>query len=169
MGTCESVGCVSTKYKKAPNKTNIRIVQRPTNLDLDSSIDEYETKLKQSNLLANKVDNRLAEIGVYFVDTELIMRLGKDHKQTAVKNSRLDKWRDMITFGLDQESASQVFLKKPTRDYLQTIEFSSYAIVGLKNFYRVHPEKFRERLKKGPPPAYRWLAWRFMGERIVGK
>lgn len=80
MGTCESVGCVSTKYKKAPNKTNIRIVQRPTNLDLDSSIDEFETKLKQSNLLANKVDNRLAEIGVHFVDTELIMRLGKDHK-----------------------------------------------------------------------------------------
>ena len=41
--------------------------------------------------------------------------------------------------------------------------------MGLKNFYRHYPEKFRDRLRKGPPPAYRWLAWRFMGERILGK
>ena len=42
-------------------------------------------------------------------------------------------------------------------------------MVGLKNFYRHHPEKFRERLRKGPPAAYRWLAWKFMGNRILGK
>ena len=169
MGTCESIGCVSSKYKKAPSKTNIRIVQRPSNLDLDSSIDDFETKLEQSNLLAKKVDNKLAEIGVHFVNAELIMRLGRDHKQTAIKTSRLDKWQQMISFGLESESASKVFLREPTKDHLQSIQFSSYAIVGLKNFYRVYPEKFRDRLKKGPPPAYRWLAWRFMGERILSK
>lgn len=46
---------------------------------------------------------------------------------------------------------------------MSPIEFSSYAVVGLKNFYRHHPNKFRDRLRKGPPPPYRWLAWKFMG------
>ena len=118
MGTCESLGCVSSKYKKAPSKTNIRIVQRPSNLDLDSSIDDFESKLEKSNLLAKKVDNQIAEIGVYFVNAELIMRLGRDHKQTATKNSRLDKWQHMISFGLDSESSSKVFMREPSRDYL---------------------------------------------------
>ena len=81
----------------------------------------------------------------------------------------MTKWHRMIMYGLDSESASKVFLKTPSGDSLETIEFSSYAVVGLKNFYRHYPEKFRERLRKGPPPPYRWLAWRFMGSRILGK
>ena len=81
----------------------------------------------------------------------------------------MDKWRQMITYGLDADSASRVFLKTPTGNSLDTLEFSSRAIVGLKNFYNHHPEKFRERLRKGPPPAYRWLAWKFISSRILGK
>ena len=58
MGACESVGCASKKYAKPPRNTIKRIVSKPTNLDLDSSMDEYEVKLeRQSNLLAKKVDN----------------------------------------------------------------------------------------------------------------
>ena len=81
----------------------------------------------------------------------------------------MDKWKQMISYGLDSESASKVFLKTPTGDSMDTIEFSSYAIVGLKNFYRHHAEKLRDRIRKGPPPAYRWLAWRFIGSRVLGK
>lgn len=112
MGACESVGCASKKYAKPPRKSIERIVSRPTNLDLDSSMDEYEVKLeRQSNLLAKKVDNKDAEIGVYFINDELILRLRKSHQHTATKSSRLDKWREMVQFGLDSESAPQVFLK----------------------------------------------------------
>ena len=58
MGACESAGCASKKYAKPPRNTIKRIVSKPTNLDLDSSMDEYEVKLeRQSNLLAKKVDN----------------------------------------------------------------------------------------------------------------
>ena len=97
MGACESVGCASKKYAKPPRNTIKRIVSKPTNLDLDSSMDEYEVKLeRQSNLLAKKVDNEDAEIGVYFINDELILRLRKNHQHTATKSSRLDKWREMI-------------------------------------------------------------------------
>ena len=81
----------------------------------------------------------------------------------------MDKWRQMIQYGLDSESAKKVFLKPPSGNRLDPIEFSSYAIVGLKNFYRHYPEKFQDRLRKGPPPAYRWLAWRFMGSKFDGR
>ena len=47
MGACESVGCASKKYAKPPRKSIERIVSRPTNLDLDSSMDEYEVKLER--------------------------------------------------------------------------------------------------------------------------
>ena len=96
--------------------------------------------------------------------------LPKAFRTTALKKSRMDKWKQMITYGLDPENAGKVFLQKPaggaSGKALDTLEFSSYAIVGLKNFYRHYPEKFRDRLRKGPPPAYRWLAWKFIGYRI---
>lgn len=95
--------------------------------------------------------------------------VAKTHRKNALKRSRMEKWRQMISYGLDPDSAQKVFLKPPSSNSLEPIEFSSYANVGLKNFYRHHPEKLRERIRKGPPPAYRWLAWRFIGSRILGK
>ena len=47
MGACESAGCVSKKYAKPPKNTIKKIVLRPTNLDLDSSMDDYEFKLEK--------------------------------------------------------------------------------------------------------------------------
>ena len=46
MGACESVGCASKKYAKPPKNTLKKIIRRPTNLDLDSSMDDYEVKLE---------------------------------------------------------------------------------------------------------------------------
>ena len=137
-------------------------------------MDEYEAHVEaRSDLLATRVDHKEARIGISFQEEHLISNLPKSHKTTALKKSRMDKWKQMISYGLDAESASKVFLQNPpsggSGKSLDTLEFSSYAIVGLKNFYRHYPEKFRERLRKGPPPAYRWLAWRFIGSRILGK
>ena len=111
MGACKAVGCVSKKYAKPPKNTPKKIISRPTNLDLDSSMDDYEVKLeRQSNLLAKKVDNEDARIGVWFINEELIVRLGKNNRATAIKSTRLDKWREMIQFGLEAEIAPTVFL-----------------------------------------------------------
>ena len=41
--------------------------------------------------------------------------------------------------------------------------------MGLRNFYDNHRQKFLSRLSKGPPIAYRWLAWRFMANQILPK
>ena len=75
----------------------------------------------------------------------------------------------MVSYGLDQESAQKVFKYEPTRsgNTLEQIEFTSYAWIGLRNFYNHHAEKFRDRVRKGPPAAYRWLAWYFLGSRIL--
>jgi hypothetical protein len=65
----------------------------------------------------------------------------------------------MIQYGLLSKSAvfphGRQNLKEPE-------DFTSVAFVGLQNFYNNHPQKFISRLAKGPPPSYRWLAWRFM-------
>lgn len=42
-------------------------------------------------------------------------------------------------------------------------------MVGLANFFRSNSEKFKSRLSKGPPPAYRWLAWQFAASLIIEK
>ena len=48
-------------------------------------------------------------------------------------------------------------------------QFSSYALVGLRNYYNNFPDKFISRVSKGPPPAYRWLAWRFLASQCMKK
>ena len=106
------------------------------------------------------------------MQSTLIDKYSKKSKETATKAARLTKWKDMICYGLDSECRDKVFRQNPgkqTGGQLEHIEFTSYAMVGLKNFYRHHAEKFRDRLKKGPPGAYRWLAWKFMAQRILGK
>lgn len=76
----------------------------------------------------------------------------------------------MIQYGLDPEYANKVFVNKSrATDALEDLQFSSYALVGLSNFFRHHPEKYRSRLSKGPPPAYRWLAWKFSASLVIVK
>ena len=58
---CQGV-CVSKKVSSA-----VRIVRTPTNLDLSSSMDDYEAHLDaQSDILAPRVDPVKARIGVLF-------------------------------------------------------------------------------------------------------
>ena len=42
-------------------------------------------------------------------------------------------------------------------------------MVGLANYYKHNPDTFRSRLSKGPPPCYRWLAWKFAASLILVK
>lgn len=76
------------------------------------------------------------------------------------------EWRKVVVCGLDPESAQKVFRETPDGG---TDEFTSYALAGLRNFYSQNPSKFIALLAKGPPPAYRWLAWKFIGSIILTK
>jgi len=71
----------------------------------------------------------------------------------------MDKWFKMITYGLDEDLINKAIIKR-NKTPLDTIEFSKYAKIGLSNFYETYPDLFLSRLSKGPPPQYRWLAWR---------
>ena len=77
-----------------------------------------------------------------------------------------DDWRKAVVCGLDPESAQKVFLETPVGGADQ---FTSYALVGLRNFYGQNPSKFIGLLSKGPPPAYRWLAWKLISSIIMTK
>ena len=46
---------------------------------------------------------------------------------------------------------------------------TSYAMIGLRNFYSENPSKFMELLMQGPPITYRWLAWRMVGTLLLPK
>ena len=117
-------------------------------------MDDYDTHVDiKCHLLAKRVEDPYdCQVGIPFQEEHLLRLLPKNHRNTALKRSRMRKWHDMIKYGLDQESANKVFLKTPgggpampsgsgfQNDIsLCPIEFSSYAIVGLKNFYRHHP------------------------------
>jgi hypothetical protein len=73
----------------------------------------------------------------------------------------------MITYGLEARFSQKVF--KSNKTQLEPDDITSYAFVGLGNFYSHHPDKFESRLSKGPPPCYRWLAWRFMSKQVLAK
>lgn len=71
----------------------------------------------------------------------------------------MEKWYKMITYGLDEDLANKVIIRR-NKSAFDSITFSKYAKVGLNNFYETYPQLFLSRLSKGPPPQYRWLAWR---------
>lgn len=77
----------------------------------------------------------------------------------VVPAGRLQKWEKMCQYGLNDEYKKKIILERnhgPT----DPIKFSKYAIIGLKNFSQAFPILFLSRLSKGPPPQYRWLAWK---------
>lgn len=86
----------------------------------------------------------------------------------AVKDSRLNKWHKMVTYGLDADIAAQVIIKN-TKNKIEPIKFHKYAQIGLNNFYEAYPKLFLSRLSKGPPPQYRWLAWKLIARRKLKK
>lgn len=38
-------------------------------------------------------------------------------------------------------------------------------MIGLNNYFETYPLVFLNRLSKGPPPQYRWLAWRVVAQK----
>lgn len=76
-----------------------------------------------------------------------------------LKSGRLEKWRKMIGYGLDPDIAAGVITKQ-SKKAEEPIGLSKYAKIGLMNFYEAYPHLFMSRLSKGPPPQYRWLAWK---------
>lgn len=56
------------------------IINRPKEVDLSSSMDEYSTRVDMaSNILAPRVDQQEANIGVYFMKEELLNKISKSH------------------------------------------------------------------------------------------
>lgn len=84
----------------------------------------------------------------------------------VVKSGRLQKWLRMVTYGLDSDIAGKVIIKQ-SKSSTEQIVFSKYAKVGLNNFYEAYPHIFMSRLSKGPPPQYRWLAWKVAMARHI--
>ena len=65
----------------------------------------------------------------------------------------------MISYGLDSDIVDKVVsqadypnVTKYNPDYQEPYEFTSYAYVGLSNYFNTNPMKFLSRLAKGPPP-----------------
>lgn len=148
---CGNLNCNTKKQIKYP-KT---IIRRPTPLDLSQEEDTEE----QDERITLPPDNEEARIGVYFQVDELLYALKDKQKAKAVSKSRLEKWFKMVTYGLEEQLIPKVIIKRNKTPY-DPIIFSKYARVGLNNFYEAYPELFMDRLAKGPPPQYRWLAWK---------
>ena len=88
-------------------------------------------------------------------------------KYRVIKD-REEEWRSMVRHGLDPESASKVLVEGTSKGGSE-IQFTSYAMIGLRNFYSEKPGKFMELLMQGPPIDYRWLAWRMVGTLLLPK
>ena len=70
----------------------------------------------------------------------------------------MDKWYNMITYGLDQEIAHKVIKESPRSSNIstmprseyfetqETIGFTNYAKIGLQNYFNMNPEQFLSRL-----------------------
>lgn len=80
----------------------------------------------------------------------------------------MEKWYKMVTFGLDLDLVGKVILKK-NKTPNEPIIFSKYAKIGLNNFFETYPKQFMSRLSKGPPPQYRFLAWKVVAGRKLKK
>ena len=65
----------------------------------------------------------------------------------------------MVSYGLDPDIAAGVITKQ-SKTAEEPIGLSKFAKIGLMNFYEAYPHLFMSRLSKGPPPQYRWLAWK---------
>jgi len=144
MGTANGkLCCMGGKQHRYP-KANI--ISRPSHRDF--SEDAVEA-LNEDSFLTQPPEVWEARIGVAFIHDELLQRYTQSQKRTATKNSRLQKWHRMTTFGLDDDLKSRVIISKRSPDHFV---FSQYAKVGLRNFSEAYPELFRSRLSKGPPP-----------------
>ena len=69
---------------------------------------------------------------------------------------------------MDADIAAKVIVKRNISIW-EPIVFSKYARIGLRNFLEAYPGLFMSRLSKGPPPQYRWLAWKVATGHTIKK
>jgi hypothetical protein len=70
---------------------NVR--QKPQSHDLSSSMDDYHAKVQESMTIS---DPKTALVGIHFIKEELITKLPKNYQHVHTKQTRLQKWREMI-------------------------------------------------------------------------
>ena len=109
MGACGSEVCVGKKQSSQQRRPNtIRaVIVKPTKRDLDSSMDNYEEKIRtQNDLLAQPVDCKRVQIGAYF---------GLKHLPAATDAS-YEEWDQMVKCCLQEEIAEKVYAQAPQKD-----------------------------------------------------
>ena len=156
--------CCGPKSKRQLNAT---IIRRPVAKDFSFEDDAADEESHNNDpRIVVPPDPEQARLGVYFQFDELaagFVREGRlslaQARAQVVVSGRLEKWLRMASFGLDTDIAAKVILRR-NRTATDPIVFSKYAKVGLTNFYETYPDLFLSRLSKGPPPQYRWLAWK---------
>jgi hypothetical protein len=153
----------------------------------DGANDEVQSERSSKSLKINKVHSSTAEIklskeqieklrlDVFFQVEHLIKAVPEKQRSLAMKSERQEKWFKMVSYGLDEDLKHKVVSKKDFKysqqftediDKCKPIEFTPFALVGLRNYFITNPEKFLSRLSKGPPPQYRWLAWKFVASKL---
>ena len=133
---------------------------------------DQEQPVKFEMVLKEK-DVQNCQLGLHFVMNQLINKLEPEMKAIALKKDRFDKWMKMIGYGLDADLQDKVVQGNKNKLYSATdpkpIKFTNYAKIGLQNYFENNPEIFLSRLAKGPPPQFRWFAWRFIASRLKSK
>ena len=67
MGAACQAACTGKKYSKPKAMHPVRVIMRPTIHDLSSSMDDFEVHLEaRSDLLAPKIDQKDAKVGMWF-------------------------------------------------------------------------------------------------------
>lgn len=102
MGSCTSateVCCLKpgSKYKHPDARQMRNMIRKPNQSDLDTSVED------SSNEFRNEQDLKDNCIGVYFQKEELINKLKPADAHQQSKPQRLDKWKDMVQYGLDPD------------------------------------------------------------------
>ena len=99
------------------------------------------------------IDPKDANIGSYFFEEDLFEALPKVLKRKW--ETRLQKWHRMSGFD-------------PSADYVDPAHLER----TLETFFQENPKVFIRRVCKGPPPRYRWMAWKIIcrtkGSQVAG-
>ena len=160
--------------EKKIRRPNWRDLQLDATVDMDDDDNDGVDDEEAAELMCEQVsleEQKRLRLGVYFVIDELLKRLPEENRLVATKKSRLEKWFEMVSYGLDPDVKYKVFKhtsktsqKNPCNEYgigpnysgkiseIKPFEFTNYARIGLENYFVSKPEEFLRRLAKGPPP-----------------
>jgi hypothetical protein len=165
------MGCTQGICGSIKPKSNALIIKRPEQ-------QHFSLELSESEIIdaVITIPPKDCVLGVPFIIQELEKVLLPTQMKNTIKPSRMNKWKKMVSYGLDEDLQHKVF-KVVNNGPRGPIIFSKkrflilgkIAKIGLTNFYEAFPELFKKRLSKGPPPQYRWLAWQVVARKKLKK